>query len=523
MGKYLNPTKKGFEIARNSKIYVDKTGIIKYTNSVLSSEQRFICVSRPRRFGKSMTAQMLLAYYCGAYDSKDLFCGLKITEDASFAHHRNQYDVLFLDMQKFLSRAGKTENLVPYLQKAVVQELKAAYADAAGTGETELSAVLENIEEKLHKDFIIIIDEWDCIFREAGENAQAQKKYLDFLRDLLKGQTYVKLAYMTGILPVKKYGTHSALNMFYEYSMTDPKEMAEYMGFTEDEVRLLCEEYGVDFFKMQKWYDGYQLKGFSHVYSPKSVVDALLNGEFQSYWTGTETYEALKSYIDMNFDGLKDAITEMLGNIKCKINYRKFQNDMTTFKSRDDVLTLLVHLGYLGYDEVMKEVFIPNVEISEEFENAIEGEGWHTVAKMLKDSEDLLDATLRGDADEVARRLDEAHMEHTSILNYNNENALSCVITIAYFSARKDYMLFREQPAGKGFADIVFVPAKFSGKPALIVELKWNKSAAGAASQIKKKNYGKALEGYCGEVLLVGINYDKEAKKHQCVIERFQK
>ncbi len=522
MGKYLNPTNRGFEIARNSQIYVDKTGLIKYTNRVMDTEQRFICVSRPRRFGKSMAAQMLLAYYCGAYDSYRLFQGLEIEKDDSFSRHLNQYDVVFLDMQKFLNRAGTPMELTAYLQKNVLAELKETYGEYISSEETGLAAGLEKIEEKAGKEFIFIIDEWDCVFRETREDSAAQKKYLDFLRDLFKGQTYVKLVYMTGILPIKKYGTHSALNIFNEYSMTDPKEMAEYTGFTEEEVQELCRQYGMDFFQMQKWYDGYRLKNVAHTYNPKSVVDALLNAEFHSYWTGTETYEALKIYMDMNFDGLKDAIIEMLGNGRCKINYRKFQNDMTTFRSRDDVLTLLVHLGYLAYDEETREVFIPNIEISDEFQNAIEGEGWEVIAKILRDSDELLRATICQDEEAVAKGIDEAHMAHTSILSYHDENSLSCVISNAYFSARKDYLLFREQPAGKGFADIIFVPRAFSDRPAFVVELKWNQSAKGGINQIKERKYVKALEDYQGEILLVAANYNKTTKNHQCVIEKYE-
>lgn len=520
MGKYVNPSNKGFQIARNSKIYVDKTGLIKYTNRILDSEQRFICVSRPRRFGKSMAAQMLLAYYCRAYDSSKLFHGLKIEKDDSFQYHLNQYDVLFLDMQKFLNRAKSPGNLVSYLQDVVLSEIKELYPDYVDLEESELVIALENIAEKTGKEFIFIIDEWDCVFRETQDDSNAQKRYLDFLKDLFKGQTYVKLAYMTGILPIKKYGTHSALNIFYEYSMISPKEMSEYTGFTEDEVQALCEEYHMDFSEMQKWYDGYKLKNIAHIYNPKSVVDAMLNTEFHSYWTSTETYEALKVYIDMNFDGLKDSIIEMLANGRCRINYRKFQNDMTTFKSRDDVLTLLVHLGYLAYNEETREVFIPNIEISDEFQNAVEGDGWKLIADVLLASDELLNATLRGDEAAVAKGIDNAHMENTSILSYHNENSLSCVIAIAYFSARKDYILYRELPAGKGFADIVFIPRDSADKPAIIIELKWNESAESAIRQIKEKKYAKALESYRGEILLVGINYDKKTKKHKCIIER---
>ena len=523
MGIYLNPGNDGFWTSIRSRIYVDKTGLIACTNELLNTEQKYICVSRPRRFGKSMAAQMLLAYYCRAYDSSRLFRELAIENDDSYTCHLNQYDVLFFDMQRFLNRAQTPNELTAYLQKAVLKELREVYAGYLDPDESELASALEQISAEAGKEFIFIIDEWDCVFRETSDNARAQKSYLNFLRDLFKGQPYVKLAYMTGILPIKKYGTHSALNIFYEYSMTSPKELAEYTGFTENEVRNLCLKYNLDFPEAQKWYDGYKLKNVPHMYNPKSVVDALLNAQFHSYWIGTETYEALKVYMNMNFDGLKDSIIEMLGNGTCKINYRKFQNDMTTFKSRDDVLTLLVHLGYLAYDEETQEVFIPNLEISDEFKNALEGDGWDTLAQILNDSDSLLNATLCGDADAVARGIDKAHMEHTSILSYNDENSLSCVISIAYFSTRKDYILFRELPAGKGFADIVFLPRRFHGKPALIVELKWNQSPEGAIRQIKERKYVKALDGYVGEVLLAAVNYDKKSKCHQCIIERFQK
>ena len=523
MGIYLNPANKGFAIAKNSKIYVDKTQLIQFTNSVLSTEQRFICVSRPRRFGKSITAQMLSAYYEKDHDSRNLFQGLRIETCDTFEDHLNQYHVLFFEMQRFLHRAQSPSALVSYLQKMVLKEIKEIYASCLDPDETDLIIALETISEKTGQEFIFIIDEWDCIFREARYDKTAQKHYLDFLRDLLKGQAYVKLAYMTGILPVKKYGTHSALNMFCEYSMTAPGDLAPFTGFTESEVCHLCQIHGMDFSEMQKWYDGYKCKNLSHVYNPKSVVDAMLNKDYRSYWSGTETYEALKIYIDLNFDGLKDAVIAMLANTRCRINTGKFQNDMTTFKSKDDVLTLLVHLGYLAYDESSEEVYIPNMEIAEEFKNAIEDGSWTTIAAVLKESDDLLTAALCGDTRKVAAGTDAAHMENTSILSYHNENSLSCVIAIAFFSARRHYLLYREFPTGKGFADMVFLPRPSSDKPAMIVELKWDLSAYGAIRQIREKNYVKALEHYHGNIQLVSISYDKKTKHHTCCIETFCK
>jgi hypothetical protein len=328
---------------------------------------------------------------------------------------------------------------------------------------------------------------------------------------------------MTVILPIKKYGTHSALNIFDEFSMTAPKRLAQYVGFTEEEVKQLCDKFHMDFEEARHWYDGYRLKQNCHVYNPKSIVDAMTEEEFQSYWINTETYEALKLYIDMNFQGLKDSVITMLGGGRSKINPRKFQNDMTTFASRDDVLTLLVHLGYLAYDEEKQEVFIPNLEVAEEFKDAVEGaSGWETLAEILEKSESLLTATLERKEEIVAAVLDTIHMEYTSILSYNDENSLSCILTLAYFSAQKEYTFIREFPSGKGFADLVFVPKRHSKLPAMIVELKWNMSAHGAIQQIKDKNYVSALQEYKGELLLVGINYDKKTKQHQCVIEAYE-
>ena len=325
---------------------------------------------------------------------------------------------------------------------------------------------------------------------------------------------------MTGILPIKKYGSHSALNMFTEFSMTNPRILAEFVGFTESEVKCLCESYKMDFAEAARWYDGYTFRRVSHIYSPKSVVDAMLNEEFDSYWTQTETYEALKIYIEMNFDGLKDSIIEMLAGNHIRLNIATFQNDMTTFQSKDDVMTLLIHLGYLAYDFKTQEVFIPNYEVSREFANAIQGSGWENVINALKESEKLLQATWDLDSNAVADALQRTHLE-TSILTYNNENSLACTISLAYYNAKSYYTEIRELPTGKGFADIVYLPRQnHPDKPAMVIELKWDKNVQGAIDQIKKQQYVKALEDYTGNLLLIAVSYDKKSKKHHCIIEK---
>ena len=525
MGLYLNKGNDLFRRALNSKIYVDKSELILYTNSILDTESEYICVSRPRRFGKSMAANMLAAYYDKSCDSSSLFKKLKIAQNPEFKSHLNKYDVIFLEIQNIIAEAGDINNLVAYIKNSIINELKENY-DKNINNETNLFLVLEKIyknEKYDNNGFIFIIDEWDCIFRETKDNLKIQKEYLDFLRALFKGRAYVKLAYITGILPVKKYGTHSALNMFHEFSMTDASELAEFTGFTEDEVKVLCNKYNKDFSEVRRWYDGYVFEDNLHVYNPESVINAMNSKRFKSFWTRTETYEALRIYFDLDLDGLKDSVITMLGGSRCPVNTEKFQNDMTTFNTKDDVFTLLVHLGYLGYMACTSEVFIPNLEISNEFKNAVEGSGWTEVVKAINSSNKLLEATLNFESAKVAKIIDNIHYETTSILKYNDENSLSCVITIAYYSARNDYTLIREFPGGRGFSDIVFIPRKNCNKPAMIVELKWNKSAEGAIDQIKNKNYTDSLLAYSGDLLLVGINYDKKSKKHECVIEKYNK
>ena len=522
MGMYVNIGNAGFRSIRKG-LYVDKSGLIAFINRTLGTKDKLTCVSRPRRFGKSFATQMLCAYYDRNCDSRELFSDLEIAKDKTFEENLNKFDVIYLDITWFISTVKNIKDTVSYLQDQVIQELCSIYSFAGE--EHSLPIVLAQIAETAGCKFIIIIDEWDALFREAKDDTDLQKEYIQLLRGLFKSSLTDKMieaVYMTGILPIKKYGTQSALTDFREYTMIQPKKLAKYVGFTEKEVKDLCRENDMDFEEARRWYDGYSFSKEHSVYSPNSVIQAISNEEWGDYWTETETYESLKYYIGMNEDGLKDAIISMLGGVRCKINTRTFQNDMSNLKSRDDVLTLLVHLGYLAYDSTQKEVYIPNQEVADEFRNAVEYSGWEGVSAALQASESLLEATIRGDAETVAKGIDEVHSANTSVLAYNSEQALSCVITIAYYVARKDYTLIRELPAGKGFADIAFLPRKHTNKPALIVELKWDKSAQGAICQIKDKQYVGALEEYADNLLMVGINYDKTNKKHECIIEKYE-
>ena len=523
MGRYLNQGNENFQKSVNSEIYIDKTGLIKYTNRVINTLQGYVCISRPRRFGKSMAANMLTAYYSRGCDSRELFNEFEISKSTDFEKYRNKYNTISLNMQEFLSRSNNIDELIDRVKKLVLRDIKKEYPEVDYFDDTDLIESIQDVYEEKKCPFIVIIDEWDCIFREFRQDKEAQEKYLDFLRDLLKDKACIHLAYLTGILPIKKYGTHSALNMFDEFSMLNPGPLASYVGFTEEEVKTLCIQYKMDIEEVKTWYDGYSFPSEPSIYSPRSVVNSMLFGKIENYWNQTETFEALQAYIDMNFEGLKDDVLSMIAGESVPVNTGSFTNDMTTFRTEDDVLTLLIHLGYLAYDSDNKTVKIPNNEVRNEYVNSVSASDWGEVSKALKESADILQAIWQGRTKQVAEGIRQAHFE-TSHIQYNDENALSYTISLALYAARNFYTVHRELAGGKGFADLVFIPRKkFQEKPALVVELKWDKMVEGAINQIKKKEYCQSLEEYKGNILLVGVNYNKKTKVHECMIEEYEK
>ena len=524
MGRFVNPDNSAFQVALNSPIYVDKTGLLEYTNSVLNTTEAYICNSRPRRFGKSYAANMLAAYYSKGCNSEEMFSGLDISRESDFKTHLNKYDVIHIDIQWFLANCEDVDNVVTLITDSVLSELREIYPDIFTWEVSRLPDALSIVREKTGQKFIIIIDEWDVLIRDAATNGKVQEAYINFLRGMFKGTEptkYIQLAYLTGILPVKKEKTQSALNNFDEFTMLSASNLAPYIGFTEDEVEKLSKEYHQDFDKVKRWYDGYLLKDYQ-IYNPRAVVGVMLKGEFKSYWSETASYEAVTPLINMNYDGLKTAIIEMLSGANVKVDTATFKNDTVNIHSKDDVLTYMIHLGYLGYDFSHKSVFIPNNEIRGEFVNAVSVSQWGEVSKALKNSADLLNAIWRKDEEKVAVYMEQAHFE-TSHLQYNNENALSCTINLAFYFAREYYTIVRELPTGKGFADIVMIPRKLHiDKPAVVIELKWDKSVSGAIEQIKRNEYIDVLRDYKGNLLLAGINYSKKTKKHTCMIEQVQ-
>ena len=525
MGNYVNPGNSGFSGIRND-LYVDKTGLIRLINQTIDTPRRLTCVSRPRRFGKSFAAKMLCAYYDKTCNSAELFHDLDIADDTQYREHLNRYDVIYLDMTGIIGESSITE-VIPYIQRNVIRELAEQYEHlkvAEG-----FMATLANAAEAAGNKFIMIIDEWDAPIREAKAHPDLQKKYLEFLRTLFKnsGMTdkIFAAAYMTGILPIKKDGSQSAISDFLEYSMIKPRQFGEYAGFTEEEVRKLCSDRNRDFQRMKQWYDGYSFRGLASIYNPNSVIRAIHNDDFDSYWTQTSAAESLMGYINLNFDGLGRTVADLVGGVETKVDTNGFANDLVTFRNRDDVLTLLIHLGYLTYNEETQKVHIPNKEVRMEFSKAVRQAKRDDTLRRVRESEQLIEDTVHGREDAVAKQIEKIH-EEESPLFYHNEQALRSVIKRAYFSYGDECLMFEELPAGAGYADIVYLPKKDSVLPVLVIELKWNQSAEGAIAQIKNRRYSEAVKGYGSDILLVGISYDREAlpgeRKHQCRIERYE-
>lgn len=521
MGIYFNPGNDSFAKTINSEIYIDKTGLISYMNKWLNTEQNCIAVSHARRFGKSQAARMLEAFYSRGCDSRSLFEKFAISKEAAWDKYLNKFNVIHMDISGFAG--AHKDDLVAELTATIFKGLQEEYPDVDYT--CSIREVLSRVYQISKIRFVIILDEWDCVIRNFADKPVFVHDYMQFLHDLFKSEeasSFLALGYITGILPVKKIKDESALNNFREFTMLNSKRLTSFYGFTEAEVQSLCLKYNMDFEAVKAWYDGYWLNG-QHMYNPNSVSQAMLDEMLCSYWKNTSSFEAINTYITRNYDGLKDDVLTILQGGKVAVDVEPFKNDFSIIENKDDALTALIHLGYLAYDADLKQAFLPNYEVKTAFHDALVKGKWSDLAATLKLSDVLLTATWQKDSAKVAACIEKAHETYASVLEYNNENALSCVVTMAYFTAQAYYNIERELPSGKGFADIVFIPRKDAvNKPTVVVELKWDKSVDTAIKQIKEKRYaGKFLE-YSDKVLLVGINYDKDTKEHTCVIETYQ-
>ena len=528
MRNYVNPGNIGFANICDEN-YVDKTMLISLINATIRTPQKLTCVSRPRRFGKSFAAQMLCAYYDCTCDSHSLFDDKKIAQDPSYAAHLNQYHVIYLDITSFISEVKINGRSLADVPRMIIEAIHHELAELDSTmppAKTIQDEITWFVQKKDGRPFVFIIDEWDAMIREAKDDPAAQNAYLNLLRSWFKNGNFtpkaIAAAYMTGILPIKKDGSQSAISDFEEYSMLKPLAFGGYVGFTEAEVLEICEKKHVDFDLMKLWYDGYSFRNVGSVYNPNSVMKAARNDDFDSYWAETSAAEGLMEYISQDYNGLTKTIAELIAGIEVKVNPIGFANDLTTFRSKDDVLTLLIHLGYLAYDSEKKTARIPNEEIRQEFQRSIREVHHAETLKRLKASDTLFANTIAGDEAAVAAQIAQVHREETAPLHYNKEDSLRSVIKLAYYTYRDNYVQWEELPSGEGYADIAYLPKYDSDYPILLIELKWNKDVQTAIDQIKAKHYPDSFQGYGRDLILVGITYDKETKEHVCRIEKWQ-
>ncbi|MDO4987479.1 MAG: AAA family ATPase [Synergistes sp.] len=523
MGKYFNPSNQSFTDDSTAPIYVDKTGLLEHLNRCIRTPNRCVAVSHARRFGKSQAAGMLDAYYSKGCNSHELFSRFEIAKTADFEKYLNKYNVIHIDMAQMCDNCNG--DFMEKLFKTLTAEFAASELGDKLDCSKPVELVISDIYTLTDLPFVIIIDEWDCVVRNYASDQRLVHEYMQFLHALFKSELakqFLALGYITGILPIKKFDDESTLNNFREYTMINSRGLTKYFGFTENEVEELCIKYNADIVGVKEWYDGYDINGIS-MYNPNSVCQAMEFHELTSYWTNTSSFSTINRFVTLNFEGLKDDVINMLKGERVAVNVRTFRNDLSEINSKDDALTALIHLGYLAYDTEMEEAYIPNFEVALAYHSALPSSGWKDVADSISRCTDLLNATIRKDEEKVAELIDKAHTAYTSHIKYNDENSLSCVVSMAYFTAPAYYTIVREFASGRGFADLAFIPKKMSSnRPPMIIELKWNKSADSAIKQVKEKRYHGALSGFCNEILLVGINYDKDDKdkKHTCKIER---
>ena len=520
---YINTGNENLQEILKSEIFVDKTLILKKFCGLMNTQQKFICVSRPRRFGKSVVGKMMAAYFSKGCDSKELFKDLKIAKESCFEENLNKFNVISIDLGALYSQTENKNEVVKNLKIKLKKDFRIEFPHVDFDESDPIADIILKIHARTKEHFIIIIDEYDVLVREQV-NDDTLKEYLELLNSLFKNNELspaISLAYLTGILPIIRDKMQSKLNVFDEYTMLNPWDTAEYFGFTKEEVKSLCEKYGMSFEECESWYDGYKIGDFD-IYNPNSVVKAMMRREYANYWQVSGSYEAISDYIKLDFDGVKSSIIDMLNGKEVPVGIVNFSNSLKEIKNRDNVFTYLIHLGYLNYDKSTGLCRIPNKEIRQEWESAVaDSENFSKVVEIIRNSDELLYLAQNCETKEVAAALDKAHTEAANLRNYNHEAALQAAIMIAFYTARTKYTIVQELPCGYGFADIGFIPLN-PKDPAMIVELKWNKKDADTAiKQIRAKKYPAGFEHYLDNLLLIGVNYDRETKAHECMIEKY--
>ena len=525
MANFLNLGNAKFVSDLSNDIFVDKSMLIKQVNNNCGkSSSKFMCITRPRRFGKTMALSMLRAYYSKGCSSKELFKNLKIYNDSSFEKHLNKHNVITIDMAGIGTSLENKNDILKEITNLLIEDLKEAFPNIL-TNEDTIAKALMKIYSSTKETFIFLIDEWDYIYREFDYDTVMCNKYTDFLRSIFKNELLadcIDLVYMTGILPIKRYNSQSALNNFTEYNMLDPYTLTEFVGFTEEEVSDLCKQYNMDINDMKHWYDGYHYSEVGDLYNPKSVVEALSRRRYNDYWVSTSSLEAVTNYMNYDNGELKDIIASLIAGNKVNVNTSLFSNDLTRVDSKDAALTVLIHLGYLAYDRENEQCYIPNYEIRQEFNNGVLSLKWQEIESPLLKSRELLNQTVLLNQKYIEEVFDNNLERFTTIFNRLDENVLSVLLNVSYDYARKEYNFFKEANVGIGRADLILVPYR-TNKPGIIFELKVDSSCLEAIKQIKEKDYLKSFTNYEGKILLIGINLNSKTKKHSVLIEEVNK
>lgn len=466
MAIYLNTNAayKDFEMLRNDRYFVDKSAMIEKVSERIKTKNRYLCITKPRRFGKTSALNMLGAYYGKAYPSDALFEGLDISTSKSYASHLNKYNIINISMNGLPETGNTYADYLELVVESIKDDIKEAYPEL----EKKEFRRLPDLLAATGDEFIFIIDEWDYIFSH-DLYRENQSDFLEFLRSLLKDQPYVALAYMTGVLPIKKYSTGSALNMFDEYTMLNDSFFEEYFGFTEEEVEALCKKQSkLSLDEIAEWYNGYVADDGGRIYNPRSVVLALINGKCQSYWTRTGKMDEVLFFLKYNIGEVRDDVVKMVNHLPVRMEIKKeYAAGQGKPGNRKEIYAAMIIYGLLSYCN--GELSIPNKELMMEFENALEDDEFGYVAELVRNSEEVLNATIDMKEDIVVSYLHNIHNSEIPVLKYNDENSLSCVVTLAYLSARNKYKIEREEKSGKGFADFIFYPRR-RNLPGIIVE-----------------------------------------------------
>ena len=521
MGYFLNDDflENNFELVTNSKYFIDKSMLIEKINSYMGIEDRYVCITKPRRFGKTTNLQMLASYYSKGADFKYLFDKLEISKSKTYLGHLNKHNVIYIDFSGVPEKKGFTyDDYISRYRNLIKKDLKNLCPDLDIEPEMILCDIFKEVYSKIKEGFIFIIDEWDYIFNKNLFTEDERDSFITFLMNLLKGKSYVKLVYMTGILPIAKYFDGSTLNMFDECTMINDKTFDKYFGFTEDEVKELCKRQDkISMTELKEWYNGYKTHDGIDLYNPRSVSFALNKASCQSYWTNTGTMNEIIPFINMNIDGSKDDIIEMISGIDIEIALREYTAEKISFKTKNQLFSAMVNYGLLSYYN--GKLRIPNRELQLKFDEALEiGCENDELSEIIKKSREMLDATLNKDTKKMEEIIQKAHDYNIPLLKYNDENSLSCVVTLVYLCARDKYSIRREERAGAGLADFVFHPYDRS-QPAFILELKKDSTPEDAIRQIRERRYMEALDDCTGEKFAVGIVYDSKNKNHKIKIE----